>query len=71
MLVVWVSSPEVKWICSHLKRSGSQADAWQIPGQALVETHGGSATMLPLLEGYGTIGTRSGKCATGSSSRER
>ena len=28
-----------------------------IPGQAFVEAHGGSVTLLPLLEGYSTTST--------------
>ncbi len=36
---------------------GADYTGQQIPGQAFVEAHGGSVTLLPLLEGYSTTST--------------
>ncbi len=36
---------------------GADYAGQQIPGQAFVEAHGGSVTLLPLLEGHSTTGT--------------
>ncbi len=36
---------------------GADYAGQQIPGQAFVEAHGGSVTLLPLLAGYSTTST--------------